>query len=39
MNHFRMVATIIIGLVSLESDSQPSLFDQQMQIGFEEKQG
>jgi protein SCO1 len=39
MNQFKLVATILFSLICLESVSQTSLFDQQMQVGFEEKQG
>ena len=39
MNHFKLLFTFSAILLNIESFSQPSLFDQQMQVGFEEKQG
>ncbi len=39
MNQIKFFVLIIFCLANLESGSQPSLFDQQMQIGFDEKQG
>ncbi len=39
MSHFKLFLTLFAFLINIESFSQPSLFDQQMQIGFEEKQG
>ena len=35
----QLVLTLVIGLVSFESFSQTALFDKQMQVSFEEKQG
>ncbi len=39
MNHFKLVIAIFIGLFSIESFGQTALFDKQMQVSFEEKQG
>ena len=39
MNKLRLFLIISFCLVRLESYSQPSLFEKQMQVGFEEKQG
>ncbi len=39
MRHIRLFITIFTLLVNIESLAQPSLFDQQMQVGFDEKQG
>ena len=39
MSHFNLFFTLFAFLLSIESFSKPSLFDQQMQVGFEEKQG
>jgi len=39
MRQFKLVFLLIIFLVNNESFSQTSLFDQQMKVGFEEKQG
>jgi len=39
MSQFKLFLTLFVCLISIESNSQPSLFDQQMQIGFVEKQG
>ena len=39
MNHFKLFFTLFALLLNIESFSQSSLFDQQMQVGFEEKQG
>jgi len=39
MNKFKIFLAICIFLLSVKSFSQTSLFDQQMQIGFDEKQG
>jgi len=39
MNYFRLFFTFFALLLTFVSYSQPSLFDQQMQVGFEEKQG
>jgi len=39
MNHFKLFFALSAFLINHESFSQPSLFDQQMQVGFEEKQG
>jgi protein SCO1 len=39
MNQFRIFLAFCILLLSARSFSQTSLFDQQMQIGFDEKQG
>jgi protein SCO1 len=39
MSHFKQFLTLSAILLSIESFSQSSLFDKQMQVGFEEKQG
>ena len=39
MNQFKALLTLLVWLVSVNSFSQASLFNQQMQVGFEEKQG
>ena len=39
MGAFKFLLILLLCLISLESFPQNSLFDQQMQIGFEEKQG
>lgn len=39
MAHLRLVLVVLFSLISLQSFSQTSLFDQQMQVGFDEKQG
>jgi len=39
MNHFKLFLTLSAILLSTELFSQASLFDKQMQVGFEEKQG
>jgi protein SCO1/2 len=39
MNYFKLFITFFAFLLTFVSYSQPSLFDQQMQVGFEEKQG
>ncbi len=39
MAHSRLVLAVFLCLISLQSFSQNSLFDQQMQVGFDEKQG
>ncbi len=39
MNKFKVLITVILLLLTGRSYSQTSLFDQQMQIGFDEKQG
>lgn len=39
MNHFKLFLTLSAILLNIELFSQTSLFDKQMQIGFEEKQG
>ena len=39
MRQFKLVPLLIIFLKSIESFSQTSLFDQQMKVGFDEKQG
>jgi protein SCO1/2 len=39
MNRTKLLLTLFFCLASIELISQPSLFDQQMQIGFVEKQG
>ena len=39
MSQFKALITLSICLISITSFSQTSLFNQQMQIGFEEKQG
>lgn len=39
MNRLKLILVLLFCLVSSRLISQPSLFDQQMQIGFQEKQG
>jgi protein SCO1/2 len=39
MNQFNLVLTSFLFLITINSFSQPSLFDKQMQVGFDEKQG
>jgi hypothetical protein len=39
MSQFKALLTLFVCLVSINSFSQTSLFNQQMQVGFEEKQG
>lgn len=39
MNRFKFLTGLFLCLISIESLSQNSLFNQQMQVGFEEKQG
>ena len=39
MNHFKLFLTLSAILLNIELFSQTSLFDKQMQVGFEEKQG
>ena len=39
MNQIKLFLAFYICLFSIKSSSQTSLFDQQMQVGFEEKQG
>jgi protein SCO1 len=39
MNPLKLFSQLILCLISFESFSQTSLFDQQMQVGFDEKQG
>jgi protein SCO1/2 len=39
MSHLKQFFTLSAILLNIESFSQPSLFDRQMQVGFEEKQG
>jgi len=39
MNQIKIFFTFCMFLLSVKSYSQTSLFDQQMQIGFDEKQG
>ncbi len=39
MNPFKLFSQLFLCLISFESFSQTSLFDQQMQVGFDEKQG
>ena len=39
MIHFKLFFTLFALLLNTESFSQPSLFDQQLAVGFEEKQG
>jgi protein SCO1 len=39
MSSIKMFAALFLCLISIESSSQNSLFNQQMQVGFEEKQG
>jgi protein SCO1/2 len=39
MSQFKALFTLLICLISVHSNSQTALFNQQMQIGFEEKQG
>jgi protein SCO1 len=39
MRQYKPVALVLFFLLSIQSFSQTSLFDQQMKVGFEEKQG
>lgn len=39
MAHLRLVLVVFFCLISMQLLSQTSLFDQQMQVGFDEKQG
>ena len=39
MSKIKALLTLVVCLISLNSYSQTSLFNQQMQVGFEEKQG
>ena len=39
MNPLKLLSQLVLCLISFESLSQTSLFDQQMQVGFDEKQG
>jgi protein SCO1/2 len=39
MRHFKTLLTLFVFTISLNSYSQTALYDQQMQVGFEEKQG
>ena len=39
MNQFKLFLILIVCLISLNSFAQTTLFQQQMQIGFDEKQG
>jgi protein SCO1/2 len=39
MNQFKLFLVLSLFLISIKSNTQTSLFNQQMQIGFEEKQG
>src|SRR5674476_1410523 len=39
MNYFKLLLALFICLISIESFSQTALFDKQMQISFDEKQG
>ena len=39
MNHIKLISTFAVFLIAINSVCQQSLFDQQMQVGFEEKQG
>lgn len=39
MNRFKVLITVFLFLLAVRSYSQTSLYDQQMQIGFDEKQG
>ena len=39
MSQLKLLFVLPFWLISISSHSQPSLYDQQMQIGFEEKQG
>jgi len=39
MKQFKLVLLLTVCLASIDSFSQTSLFDQQMQVGFDEKQG
>jgi len=39
MSHFKLLFALFLFLISIKSNSQTSLFNQQMQVGFEEKQG
>ena len=39
MNLLKLFSQLFLCLICIESFSQTSLFDQQMQVGFDEKQG
>src|SRR5665647_542556 len=39
MNQFKLFLVLSLFLICIKSNTQTSLFNQQMQIGFEEKQG
>ena len=39
MSQFKLLLTLFLFLISFKTYSQSSLFNQQMQVGFEEKQG
>jgi len=39
MTHFKLLLTTFIGIISAESFCQTSLFETQMQVSYEEKQG
>jgi protein SCO1/2 len=39
MNQIKLLLTFFVCLISISLSSQTSLFDQQMQVGFDEKQG
>ncbi len=39
MSYFRIILALFISLISIESYSQSDLFEKQMQVSFEEKQG
>jgi len=39
MSQFKLLLVLSLFLISIKSNTQTSLFNQQMQIGFEEKQG
>jgi protein SCO1/2 len=39
MSKFKLLLTVFVCLISIDSYTQTSLFNQQMQVGFEEKQG
>src|SRR5512140_862468 len=39
MRQFKLVSTVIFSLLSIGAFSQTSLYDQQMKVGFDEKQG
>jgi protein SCO1/2 len=39
MSQFKLLLTLFVWLISIISYSQTTLFNQQMQVGFEEKQG